>query len=169
MFIAHLPAGYVLTKMVQKKTSTIKYLFIGLIGSIFPDTDLLYFFLIDNQQHLHHGYWIHIPFYWMLISITTFSIIWIFKKRNYYVPATIFFLSVFLHLILDTLVGKIEWAQPFTKHAFFLFDVPAVHDFWILNFVFHWTFAFEIILIVCAFLVMTQKRFKPLPIKNNSQ
>jgi len=52
--------------------------------------------------------------------------------------------SIFLHLTLDTIVGKIEWLHPFTNQAYSLFNVPAIYEFWAYNFVFHWTFLFEI-------------------------
>ena len=50
MFVGHLPAGYVLTKTVQKNIKTTKYLLIGLIASVLPDIDVLYFYLIENLQ-----------------------------------------------------------------------------------------------------------------------
>lgn len=159
MFIGHLPAGYVLTKTVQKNIKTSKYLFIGLIGSILPDIDMLYFYLIDNRQSLHHSYWIHIPFYWLIIGVLAFAIIWLFKKKEYYLAATIFFANIFLHLMLDTIVGKVEWFYPFTEYAYFLFDVPAVYDFWGYNFIFHWTFLFEIAVIVWAGYILFKERF----------
>ena len=69
MFIAHLPAGYLLTRFVVVKRGMAHipsfqyrtFMALGLIGSLLPDVDMLYFYLIDNRQHLHHGYWTHIP------------------------------------------------------------------------------------------------------------
>lgn len=150
MFIGHLPAGYVLTKTIQEKAKIKKYLLLGLVASILPDLDMLYFYLIDKRQHLHHSYWIHIPFYWIILGLFTFAILRILKKKQYYIPASIFFANIFLHLALDTIVGKIEWLYPFTDHAYVLFTVPAVYDFWVYNFVFHWTFLFEIGVIIWA-------------------
>src|SRR3989338_5106083 len=100
MFIGHLPAGYVLTKTVQKNIKTTKYLFIGLIASVLPDIDILYFYLIDNRQNLHHSYWIHIPFYWLIIAVVTFAIIWLTKKKEYIIASIIFFSNIFLHLFV---------------------------------------------------------------------
>jgi len=159
MFIGHLPAGYVLTKTVQKNIKTSKYLFIGLIGSVFPDIDILYFYLVDNRQNLHHGYWIHTPFYWLIIAVISFTVLWLLKKKDYMIAAIIFFSNIFLHLILDTIVGKIEWLYPFTDQAYFLFDVPVIYDFWVYNFIFHWTFLFEIGVIAWASCILIKERF----------
>jgi len=160
MFIGHLPAGYVLTKTMQKKIKTTKYLLIGLIASFLPDIDILYFYLIDNRQNLHHGYWIHIPFYWLIIGVITFITISLLKKKDYLIAGAIFFANIFLHLILDTIVGKVEWLYPFTDKAYFLFDVPSIYGFWVYNFIFHWTFLPEIIMMIWAICIYIQYKRK---------
>ncbi len=160
MFITHLPAGYVLTKTVQKNIKTTKYLLIGLIASVLPDIDIIYFYLIDNRQNSHHSYWIHIPFYWLIIAAITFTILWFLKKKDYTIAALIFFSNIFLHLIMDTIVGKIEWLFPFTDKAYYIFDVPAVYDFWVYNFIFHWTFLFEIGVMIWTICIFTKSRRK---------
>jgi len=160
MFIGHLPAGYVLTKKVQKNTKTGKYLLVGLIASILPDIDMLYFYLIDNRQNLHHSYWTHIPFYWLLIVAVTFAIIWLLKKKYYMIAAIIFFSNIFLHLFLDTIVGKIEWLFPFTDNAYYMVDVPSVYHFWVYNFIFHWTFLLEIAVLIWAVYIFIKSRCK---------
>ncbi|MDH5596812.1 MAG: metal-dependent hydrolase [Candidatus Peregrinibacteria bacterium] len=150
MFVGHLPAGYVLTRALQKKLELRKYLLIGLIASVFPDTDIFYFYLVDNRQTLHHSYWIHIPFYWIVIALITFAFLWVLNRREHMLAAVVFFGNIFLHLMLDTIVGKIEWLFPFSEKAIYLFDVPAVHSFWVYNFIFHWTFLLEIVVILWA-------------------
>jgi hypothetical protein len=43
MYIAHLPAGYILTKIVSKKFAKVKYtVSAGLLGSIAPDFVMIY-------------------------------------------------------------------------------------------------------------------------------
>ncbi len=158
MFIGHLPAGYILTKKLQKKFKIQKYLFLGLLASILPDIDLLYFYFIDKRKHLHHGYWIHVPFYWLIISIITILIFWLFKKRNYIFASIIFFANIFLHLFLDTIVGKIDWLYPFSEKPIYFFEVPNVYNFWIYNFVFHWTFLFEIAVIIWAIIIFVKTK-----------
>ncbi len=150
MFIGHLPAAYILTKKIQSKFKTDRYLLIGLLAGILPDLDLFYFYLIDNKQNLHHSYWTHIPFYWLIIAIITVFTLHLFKKKAYTVAALIFFSNIFLHLTLDTIVGKVEWLYPLTNTSYYLFNVPAIYDFWVYNFIFHWTFLLEIGVIVWA-------------------
>jgi len=157
MFIAHLPAGYILTKTLQKKWRISRYLLFGLVGSLFPDFDLLYFYLIDGQQTLHHEYWIHVPFYWLIIAGVIHLLIRFFGKKQHHFMALFFFSGIFLHLFLDTVVGKILWFYPFTDHAYYLFEVPAVYDFWVFNFIFHWTFLFELFIVTWALLLLLKK------------
>ncbi len=157
MFLGHLPAGYVLTKTLQKKFKTAKYLLIGLIASILPDADLFYFYLVDEKQHLHHSYWIHTPFYWVVIATITFPLLWFFKKKDLMVGVAIFFSNVFLHLFLDTIVGKIEWLFPLTEKAYYIFEVPDIYNFWVYNFIFHWTFLFEIAVMVWATYILCKQ------------
>lgn len=158
MFIAHLPAGYVLTKILQKRLNTTHYLWLGLTASILPDTDLIYFYLIDHRQTLHHSYWIHTPFHWFIITVISFAFLLLFKQKKYMAAAVIFFSNIFLHLFLDTVVGKIEWLYPFSDKQFYVFDVPAVHDWWVYNFVFHWTFLFEVALIIWAIILFIHSK-----------
>lgn len=157
MFIGHLPAGYILTKKLQKKFKMKYFLFLGLLGSVLPDIDILYFYFIDNRQTLHHSYWIHTPFYWLVISVITFLLISILRKNKYRIAAIIFFGNIFLHLALDTIVGKIGWLYPFLAESYYLFNVPAVYGFWVYNFVFHWTFLLEVGAIFWAVAILFKK------------
>ncbi|MBU2566214.1 metal-dependent hydrolase [Patescibacteria group bacterium] len=152
MFIAHLPAGFCLTKYIQQKARIKKFLLVGLFASILPDIDLIYFYLFDGKQHLHHDYWIHIPFYWLVLTVLTLAVIFFSKKKKSYIIAIIFFANIFLHLLLDTVVGKIMWLYPFTADAYSLFTVPNNHKNWILNFTLHWTFLIEICIVACSLL-----------------
>jgi len=139
VFIGHLPAGYIFTKKLIHVVGIKKYLWLGLLGSIIPDIDLLYFYFIDDKQTLHHTYWMHVPIYWGVIATMTVLTLWISKKERYYIASLIFFSGIFLHLILDTIVGNIFWTYPFSDKGLTLIDVPAVYNFWVFNFVFHWS------------------------------
>lgn len=154
MFLAHLPAGYILTKKLQEKWKLKRYLWVGLLGSVFPDFDIAYFYLTDDRQHLHHSYWTHLPFDWLILTAITWIALRLFNKKELSLVALIFFSNVFLHFILDTVVGKIEWLYPFKDTAYALFEVPAAHNFWVWNFFFHWTFLFEIGIIVWALAML---------------
>lgn len=168
MFIGHLPAGYlissgILARSNQKFTSVSEYrkfLWIGILGSLFPDIDLLWFYLIDKRQHLHHSYWIHIPIYWAGISAIFFFLGYALKNRAVILGTTLFSVNIFGHLILDTIVGKIRWLYPFSDYDVALFDVPTRYGWWVWNFVFHWTFIFETILTGWAILLLIRYPFR---------
>ncbi|MFA6100222.1 MAG: metal-dependent hydrolase [Patescibacteria group bacterium] len=152
MFLAHLPAGYLLTKKLQSLLKEKRFLILGLVAGILPDLDILYFYLLDNRQTLHHDYWTHISFYWVALALVSFLAILLFKQKKYLTAATIFFANIFLHLILDTIVGRIEWLYPFSKVSYYLFTVPVKYDFWVYNFIFHWSFILEIGIIIWAII-----------------
>lgn len=161
MFIAHLPAGYLLTHWLQEKLRMRKFLWIGLAASVFPDSDMLYFYLVDHRQTLHHHYWTHLPLVWLsLWLVFTIGAI-VMERRSVLVPSTIFFANIILHFILDTFAGGINWLYPLVDKDVFLFVVPATHTFWIWSFIFHWTFLVEIAITIWAFVVFFRDHKKP--------
>ncbi len=161
MFIAHLPAGYLLTEFLQRKLKTTKYLWVGLIASIFPDIDLLFFYFIDNRQTLHHHYWTHLPLFWFSVWAALVIASFALKHRALRVIATIIFANTLLHLLLDTFVGGINWLYPFIDYDLFLITVPATHAFWVWSFVFHWSFLVELIIFAAAIaLYFSRKKVK---------
>jgi len=74
MLIAHLPAGYLLTKALIAKLPSHaalnkRYLlFLGLFFSIVPDLDLFYFYFVDSTEH-HHKLFPHVPVFWLGVFI----------------------------------------------------------------------------------------------------
>ena len=63
-----------------------------------------------------------------------------------------------LHMGLDSIVGKIAWAWPVSSHSAPLVVVPATHDWWVLSFLTHWTFLFEIGICLIAFALFWRGR-----------
>jgi inner membrane protein len=55
MIIGHLPAGYLLAKsLAQRMVGSARagaFICAALLGSVFPDIDLIYFHWIDHRQH----------------------------------------------------------------------------------------------------------------------
>lgn len=121
-----------------------------------PDLDILWFYLIDDRQTLHHKYWIHKPIYWLgfLLIITIF--LYFYRKKNPIFISVVFFSNVFLHLILDTITGKIDWLYPFSNYSLALVEVPSRYNWWVWNFVFHWTFLLEIAIILWAIVIFVK-------------
>ncbi|MGH1479449.1 MAG: metal-dependent hydrolase [Geminicoccales bacterium] len=155
MFIAHAPAGYIVAhiteKIISKDRNETKIIIIfGLLFSILPDFDMIYFYTIDNQQHLHHSYWTHIPVFWLSCSLFFLALSRIIKNRVMFLCGLMLLLESVVHLILDSVVGGILWLYPINSTAYTLFIVPAQHSHWILNFVFHWTFLLELGILLLA-------------------
>lgn len=167
MFFGHLPAGYLCTTWLLKKREFAPrdrntLMLLGLIGSIAPDLDMFYFYLLDHRQHWHHTYFSHWPSFWL--SVMTLSVLlgWVTQNRVWAWRGILLSVNAFGHLVLDTHVGRIRWLEPFSKEWFYFFDIPARYQPKILNFVFHWTFLFEIALASAAIYVfMSQRRLSP--------
>lgn len=166
MFIAHLPAGYLVTKGLEKAlpfeglhTVSRKWLMVaGLLGSMLPDFDMVYFHLIDHRQHLHHGYWTHIPFFWVCVFLLWGALALIGKRVSLGLYGIVVSANVFVHLLLDTIVGKVRWLNPFSGRDIVFFHVPSVHDWYMWNFVLHWTFLFEVALVIGASYLLIRSR-----------
>ena len=156
MIIAHLPAGYIVSKLLVRRfevfnISTTTFLWAGVIGAFFPDFDMLYFYLIDHRQHHHHTYITHYPILWL--TLLTVSVLWLYyaKAKANAVYATIFSLNGFIHMFLDTIVGDIWWLAPWVMDKpFAFFTVPALYKPWWLNFILHWSFALELVILIYA-------------------
>src|SRR4051794_5179826 len=119
VLIAHLPAGYLVSRALSRR-----WILFGLAGSVFPDIDLLWFYLVDHRQHMHHSYWTHIPIFWAFIGALCelFALGW---------PARLFVGNALVHLVLDTVQGGIAWAYPFSDERFVFVRVPALHGHWL--------------------------------------
>jgi inner membrane protein len=161
MFIGHIPAGYLLTRAMwptlHRHTPTESdwkpFLYAGLVGSLLPDSDMFYFYVIDHQQHLHHSYWTHMPIFWTVIGLLALIFIVVSNQKRFLPYLAVGEACIFLHLFLDTIVGKVRWLYPISSRDFFLFKVPAVHGWYVWNFFLHWTFLFEIFAWIAAIYV----------------
>lgn len=160
MLIAHFPAGYILASKLRKRFGDDKCFLPIIIGSIFPDLDMVYFYLIDNRRTLHHHYLFHQPVYWLMIGIVTFVILGFLKMRGHLRQLLWFFTGVLLHLLLDTIAGKIDWLYPLSGQSYAFVEVPAKYNWWVWNFVFHWTFCLELALIAWAAVILAKSRHR---------
>lgn len=155
MFIGHVPAGYITARLMFPHLATESlsgkaFLFWGILGAVAPDIDMFYFYLIDHRQHHHHSYVTHFPIVWL--SLLMMSCMWFYpaSQRKYAALAVIFSLGAFIHIFLDTIAGDIWWFAPFIDQPFVLATVPAIYQPWWLNFILHWSFGFEIMLVCWA-------------------
>ncbi|MFI3156099.1 MAG: metal-dependent hydrolase [Methylococcaceae bacterium] len=155
MIISHLPAGYVLSKLLfpyfESRGATLRpYLWAGVLGAVAPDLDMAYFYLVDHRQHHHHTYFTHFPIVWAVLLLI--AVIWLSTAqiKNSAIFATIFSLNGFIHMLLDSIVGDIWWFAPFVNKPYAFFTVPALYHPWWLNFVLHWSFTVELAVVVWA-------------------
>ena len=178
MFVAHLPAGYLVTryylrsiglyrmgssnigprKMDTQNTVARFYVLFGLLCSILPDIDLFYFYLIDHRQHEHHSYWTHIPLFWILLSALLYFGSKALFNKNIGLICLILLINTQLHMLLDSVAGGIYWLFPFGGEKYRLFVVTARFDWWVWNFFIHWTFLFELLIIIAAMHVFWNDR-----------
>ncbi|MFL4470430.1 metal-dependent hydrolase [Tateyamaria armeniaca] len=149
MIIGHIAAGYLAARGMSAAGAGV--LFAGIIvGSVLPDLDMLWFLLVDQGQVHHHNYVTHRPALWAaVLFVATMS-------RLPTVAGVA--IGALLHLLLDSIVGKIAWGWPVWDVAVPLVVVPATHDNWVLSFLFHWTFAVEWALCAVALVLFAYGR-----------
>ena len=162
MFVAHLPAGYLLTKGLQYVSGVRSraYLPAGLVASVLPDIDLLYFYLVDDRKTSHHHYVTHLPMFWLTLALAAWGLLWATGKSRHAFLIGVVLANVMLHLALDSVAASVSWLYPFSPLDVNLVHVPARYNWWVWNFILHWTFFFEIALILAAAVVWRQVRLK---------
>ena len=161
MFIGHVPAGYLATRLLLGRVGLqgrpARHLVgLGMAASVAPDLDLLWFYFVDDQQHVHHSFLPHLPSAWALALGGLLAAAWVAGRSGaLLVPVLVVGSNAAIHLTLDTVAGGIRWLWPVSDHEFALVSVPARFSPWYLNFVLHWTFALELVLVgVAAFTAM---------------
>lgn len=156
MFIAHLPSGYILSKLLEKKfkhnlLSKKVFFIVVMMGAVFPDIDLFYFYLFDNRSVHHHKYFLH----WFSFWIPIFLISYFCFKRSVYASqfalmTMLFSGAALLHICLDTFVGDVWLFAPFIDRAYVFFEVTSRYQPWWLNFILHWSFVVELLICLIA-------------------
>ncbi len=153
MLIAHLPAGYLLGRAIKARGPVMAA---ALVGSVAPDLDMFWFYLVDSSIH-HHRFWPHIPAIWAIAALITLPLLAQFA-RSWLPVACAFFAAITLHLLLDTIGGGIMWLWPLNNRLYSLVTVPATQSHWIASFVLHWTFLAELALWAAALFLFLQRR-----------
>lgn len=160
MLIAHLPAGYLLSRPLAARSPEPRRLIVTatLAGAIFPDVDLLRCYFLDGGRVPHHAYWTHLPIAWLGIAFAILGATTIARAARGGRIAAAFFAGVLSHLVLDSVAAGIEWLYPFDDRFYGLVHVPAAYGFWPLSFVLHWTFLLEIAITAAAAIVWIRAR-----------
>ncbi len=156
MLTAHAPAGYMLSKAARSSgivPSTLPsrlVIAVGVLAAILPDLDMIYFYTIDARQHLHHSYWTHIPLFWVGVCLGAVAVLYATRKAKYVPLVILAGANLLVHCFLDTVVAGILWHKPFAHKYTVFVEVPNVYPYTFLNFVLHWTFAFEVLIWIVA-------------------
>lgn len=139
MFIAHLPAGYLLARATRGRLVAAPLL----LGSICPDFDLALIWL-DLLHTNHHHFLTHRPALWITVLALSVSL----GSRW----GTALGIGALLHLSLDSLAGQINWLWPIGDLTLGLVEVAAQPGWWGLSFIRHWVFGLEIIICTAALI-----------------
>lgn len=162
MFIAHLPAGYILTKVMPIKSKSVALWATGLFFAVAPDFDLFYFYLFSARKIPHHAYVTHWPLLWIALAAAVFIVSLPLHKRSWRPFIVVGLATVLLHLALDSIAAEIYWLAPFSDKYVNLVEVPANYSWWVYSFILHWTFALELIICIAAIalLIFSYKKKK---------
>jgi len=124
----------------------------GVLFSIWPDLDLIYFYLFDSTKTFHHYYIPHLPAA-MLAALLLSAPLFICVRpvRPYY---KLFFINWALHLVLDCYTGGIAWLYPIRPEIYKLIDsIPEIHPSWYISFILHPSFLVELAVLATAIFV----------------
>ncbi len=144
MFIAHLPAGYLLS---QAHPSLQRHAMQLMIGATLPYIDLFWFYLIDSSA-THHTLLPHRPILWFTACGLGLMWRWIGAVG----------MGALLHLSLDSVAGQIAWGWPLWDNAQPIVFVPATQGWWVMSFLIHWTFLIELTICAAAAAVWVHHR-----------
>jgi LexA-binding, inner membrane-associated putative hydrolase len=155
MLVAHIPAGYLIAKLIQKTGHFVaKGTFVAtLIGAVIPDIDMIWFWIVDNRQHHHHGYFSHWPSFWLIVFLVGLAISFLISKQTWIVAIIMFFVGTMSHMVLDSVAAPIMWLAPLSYQWFELSHVPASAHGATYALLTHWTFGLELAICLCAVAV----------------
>jgi len=155
VFIAHAPAGYLLgtrcAAWLRDPPLTARAIILACIaGSLLPDIDLLYFYLVDGGHTHHHKYVTHWPIAWGAVLALACAWVLAYRRSKAALVLVLVAACALVHLVMDTVVGDIWWLAPFVDRPYVLFHVQPRFTPWWLNFVLHWSFMAELALTAWA-------------------
>ena len=108
MIIAHGPLGYLVSYLLRKRWTFPKwYYWFGVLGGLFPDSDLFYFYLVDSTRS-HHQFITHS----LLPYLIVWLIGWLIKPIRWSV--TLFALGSISHVLADVATGYVAIFLPFS-------------------------------------------------------
>ena len=156
MLTAHLPSGYILGKQIHRKRLEGPLVIAAMLGAVTPDLDMLYFHFVDFGRTHHHMFVSHWPLFWLVLAGLVISLAHLAGWVRFRNGAIAFFAGVMLHLALDSIAAPIFWLLPFAEGRVELVNVPASYRHWIISYLLHWTFAFEVMIWLAAIWMVRQ-------------
>ena len=96
-----------------------------------------------------HVYVPHWPIVWLSISVLALVWYWI-EQSKAAVCAVLLGLTGISHMVLDSVVGDIGWLKPWHDGLYAIFEVSNRYSPWQLNFIIHWSFAMELLLLALS-------------------
>ena len=150
MLTAHLPSGYILGKRFSKNGRKGALVSAAMLGAVTPDFDMFYFHFVDFGHTHHHMFVSHWPLAWLALGVPVVALAHMGRRVELRNTALAFFAAVMLHLGLDSIAAPIFWLAPFAQGRVELVLVPANYSHWIISYLLHWTFAFEVMIWLTA-------------------
>ncbi|MFV0472641.1 MAG: metal-dependent hydrolase [Pikeienuella sp.] len=159
MFIAHIPAGYLLANRLSRNhPDRAALIAIGLVAAVFPDTDLFWFYLVDGRQTAHHAYLFHWPLFWTALAALALAAARLAHWRRAGRFILVALIGLMSHMALDSVAAAIPWLAPFSAREFGLFEVSPRPGWWVWTFVLHWSFALELAILLAACATLWRER-----------
>jgi inner membrane protein len=160
MIFSHAPGGFIAafitrrwwSRFLSKRQITILYI-ISMIVAIFPDIDIIYYYLINattrHRQHITHSLFLYL-FIWLLFYLVGF-----FKKsRILKSVGFILFIGGFSHLVLDSTTTGVPWLYPFSSRTWGLLLLPWFNFNFVYEHLFLFTLSVEILIFLLALNIL---------------
>lgn len=158
MFIAHLPVGYLLAdRLARGRPDRRGLIATGLVASVLPDLDLVWFYLVNDRQNPHHDFLFHWPLFWVAVAALASLPAMLSGRRRLLPFIGVALACLSLHMVLDSIAAEIAWFAPFSDRRLELVTVPARYDGWVWNFILHWTFVLEVVICGAAAAVFVRR------------
>jgi len=144
MMFAHVPAGYLLARLVRRlappAANQRALLAWGMVGGIAPDIDLFWANYVDHWMVHHHRYVTHWPSFWLLaLGLAALVLAWRRVGSGGWLALGVFTLGVGSHLCLDWVVSAMWLLAPFSDESFQFVHVPFNYRHWLIRLLTQWT------------------------------
>ena len=129
----------------------------GAVFGVLPDLDMLWFYWVDHRQFHHHVYFTHWPIVWLGLGGLAVAW-WRMRRSEASVYAVLLAAIGMVHVVMDSVVGDIGWFKPWDDVLYSWFEVTNRYSPWQLNFIIHWSFALELVIVALAVLKWRQTK-----------